>query len=894
MEDRYRWFGTIRRSYSTPCYSMFALVLATALLLVTWQFATPAAGQEKPEVGLESIAVFVDRAPSSESPGCGSISLFDIDAAEALYRHPYDGVGVFDLDVDADARQIVASPLGGFGGVFVHMRWLRTGPGWDTWQTRRADEPRELHLSRPWAGVTFIPGTATLLAPIHQSRLLLASFDSEAFETVVRPDRDEKLVFPWPEGHVPLPGSAPIKIIVGRDGRIAHTLDRFGNLATIDLHAFEPAAPPMMVPGFVPDEALAPRAASAIGFADISVDERYLVTNRWNAPELGVTDLQTRISRTVAAGEGITMTGDVAFNHGWENPGLLAVHALSHVVVYRFHPDGPLEELARHPVHAVNFGGSAVPAAIAWSASGDRLIAATNNGPNDFVIFSVLDCGRRLIQVAEIAACANDRNQGFGIWTANKRLSPPEDFVPRCQLPELRPTATPPPPPVPSPTPFATPLFDDPIRYPEQRMTEEGVIVLEGSTNEAVPGCGGLTYFATSVGDPKGRLSGLGEPGRIAHGWGLGDFVIGPVDADRPTYRAVNRVHYTEHGSTWHHEELSPTFGVPLPFAAMTRVWADAHVLLTYRDRSTDAVTMGLFDLLTVGSPVPDAPFASAVVPHGVPAAVVLEAYYGEDAMTRWGGTGWVVTDSGDVWRLTLVGMESLTLDGPIASLGSPPAVSDDVHEPAARRVHATLTHDERHILVSRWGRGEIDVVELATGTVRRVPAGDGLTLTGQIATNRAWENGGLIALHAGDHIVVYATDPDDGTPIEIARHPIAPPHDALGNVEPGYVAWGTNGLSLFATTDDGLAEFAAFRVRECGRLLEPLYRVAGCEVPGARNSGRAILTANQGFVTRAEYTPVCPAGVIPPTLTPSPATVTPSPTDEVFATIHLPHASKP
>ncbi len=240
------------------------------------------------------------------------------------------------------------------------------------------------------------------------------------------------------------------------------------------------------------------------------------------------------------------------------------------------------------------------------------------------------------------------------------------------------------------------------------------------------------------------------------------------------------------------------------------------------------------------------------------------------------------------------MGLESLTLDGPIASLGSPPPVSDDVDEPAARRVHATLTHDERHLLVSRWGRGEIDVVDLATGTVRRVPAGDGLTQAGQIATNRAWENGGLIALHAGDNVVVYATHPDDGTPIEIARHPIKPPHGALGNVEPGYLAWGTNGLSLFATTDDGLAEFAAFRVRACGRLLEPLYQVAGCEVPGVRNSGRAILTANQGFVTREDYTPFCPAGVIPPTLPPATATFTPSPTDVLFATIYLPLASKP
>ncbi len=640
MVDRGRWLGTILKTSPTAGSTLIALGLATAVLLAAWQFAAPAAGQEEPEVGLEDIAVLVDRASSRDAPGCGTISIFDIYAAEALYRHTHDGVNIFDLDVDADAHQIVTSPIGTYGSGIAHMHWQRTGAGWDAWQPRTVGEPRELHLSKPWGGLAFIPGTTTLLAPIHHSRQLLASFNSDAFETRELMLGGEGYVFPWPEGHVPLPGSTPIKIIVGRDGRIAHTVDRFGNLATIDLDAFEPARPPMTVPEFVPDAALAPRDPSAIGFADVSMDERFLVTNRWNAPELGVTDLQERISRTVAAGEGVTMTGDVAFNHGWENPGLLAVHALSHVVVYRFHPDRPLEELARHPVHPVTFGGGAVPAAVAWSASGDRLIAATNNGLNDFAIFEVQDCGRRLVQVAEIAACESDRNQGFNIWTANKRMSPPEGFVSRCQLPELRPTATPPPPPVPSPTPFATPLFNDPIRYPELRMTEEGVIVLEGSVDGALPGCGGLTFFATSVGDPKGRLSGLGEPGRIAHGWGLGDFVIGPVDADRPTYRAVNRVYNTEHGSAWHFDEISPTFGVPLPFSAMTRVWADAHMLLTYRDRSTEAVTMGLFDLLRVDTSVPDAPLATAVIPHGVPAAVVLEKYYGDDAMTRSGGTG--------------------------------------------------------------------------------------------------------------------------------------------------------------------------------------------------------------------------------------------------------------
>jgi hypothetical protein len=115
--------------------------------------------------------------------------------------------------------------------------------------------------------------------------------------------------------------------------------------------------------------------------------------------------------------------------------------------------------------------------------------------------------------------------------------------------------------------------------------------------------------------------------------------------------------------------------------------------------------------------------------------------------------------------------------------------------------------------------------------------------------------------LHAGDRLVVYATDPDDGTPIELARHALAPPRDAEGRPEPGQVAWSANGEALFATVSDGVAEVAAFRVLECGRRLEPLYHVAGCPEEGVANRGRALLTANQAFITREEYTPRCPVG---------------------------------
>lgn len=885
-----------RRGIAVPMRGFGVIALQCSALAAAWHLAAPVSRQGETETNLERLVIVADRSVSKEAPGCGSIALFDVETGEVHYRHQFDSVGIARLDVDDDAQRIVASPAGVYGLSKVHMHWQRMGAGWDAWRAHRAVEPPGLHLNDPWQAIAFVPGTTpSLLAPINQTRPLVASFDAPGFQTIESTLGEELLEFPWPERYAYTPGWLSTEILVTRDGRIAHTLDRFGNLSTIDLLAFEPAAAPMAVPPFVPDAVVAgDKPGGQIVYADLSVDERYLVTNRWNAPELGVTDLQRRTSRTVSAGAGITMTGEVAFNHGWENTGLLAVHALSQVVVYRFHPDGELEALSQHPVEPVTTGGSPVPAAIAWSARGDRLIAATNHGANDFAIFDVLECGRRLVPIAEIAACPDDRNQGFVIWTANKRLAPPEGHAPRCPRPDERPTATPPPPPVPSATPFATPLFDDPLRDNEGRMTEEGVVFLDGSAGGALPGCDGLTFFATSVGRPMGHLDGLGEPGRIAQGWGLSDALVGPVDDGRPSYRAVRRVPRTEHGTTWSLEVLTPTFGAPLPYGAMTRVWGDSRMLLAYRDRATGAVVLGVFGAMRVGNPVPEAPYASLAVPRGIPAAVALEKYFGDGALNRSGGTGWVVTDLGEVWRLTYDGEDVLELHGPVAVLGPPPAAGDADDGPVARRVHAALTHDERHLLVSRWGRGEIDVVELATGAARRVPAGDGLALAGQLATNRAWENDGLVALHAGDHVVVYATDPVDGTPIELARHGIEPSRDARGQSEPGSVAWSTNGLALFATSGAEASEVVAFRVDACGRRLEVLYRVPICDGSDSGSRGRAILTANQGFVTRADYQPSCPAGVIPPTLVAPEPTATVSPPAQPMHTLHLPFADRP
>lgn len=674
----------------------------------------------------------------------------------------------------------------------------------------------------------------------------------------------------------------PAEILISRDGTVAHLVGRYGRVTTHETTSLEQVAPPITHRPFVLDPDLMQAMARSgvtttpqVVFADLSPDERYLVTNRWYAPEINVLDLQERRSWTLAAGAGITMTGGVAFDHGPNHPGLLAVNVLHSVVVYRFHPDGPLEELVRQPIHPVNhFADFArtkrveVPGNVAWSASGDALIVPIDHGPNDFAILEVARCGAQITRLHEIAVCDDTANLGRAIWTANKRQPLSANPGTRCPTPELRSTATPPPPPPATRTPIATPLVGE----LESVKVEEKVLAIEASTDGAAAGCGGLSFF--QVGDGRRRY---GSPfavaqGRVAAAWGGNTLIVGPTDPSDQAYDVLEDPGVSngqdELGTRWRRGTVSPTVGIPLPYGTIAVLWADTHVLLSYRRPTSGRATLGLFERFTQDGPTPATPLAEVEFERGIPAAIALEDYTGDDAITRYSGVAWVVTDIGEVWRVTIRDMEAMTLEGPVALIAPPAALPGD-DGPAARRVLAALSAGERYLLVGGWGDGVINVVDLKSGGVRRARAGDGLTMAGQIATNRGWENEGLVALHAGDHIVVYALDEADGSLVELYRQAIPPPRDEALRPVPGYVAWGTNGLTLIATIDEGVDEFAVFWVRGCGRALQELYRVAGCPQDGVRNRGRIILTNNGLLEAPAGYQARCPAAGVPPTLTP-------------------------
>ena len=881
------WISVERRHL--PALIVTGIVVALNGLLVPLAVLRPSTSTAADALGeLEPLALVVDHDIAS-GPGCGGLAVINVDEGIVEFRDATRAPTVFDLDVNINQGQVLGSP--GRGNSARYVRWMRTDESWRNWRRQTIVETAEFPAVGTLSGLAFSSDGENLFLGI---RLAGSGMSVGAFQVSDLDVEGDEIEPPTPIMMGAADGHVPAKVITTRDGSLVHVISSVGSINSLETSLLSPAAKPVRHAPFVPDPVLAGALASneftttpRIVFADISPDERYLVTNRWAEPELSVVDLHARRSWTLPAGEGITMTGGVAFNHAWRNPGLLAVNVLDAVVVYRFDPDGPLEELARHPINPVHqtVGGPAypVPGNVSWSSRGDHLIVTTNHGDKDFTIIEVAGCGTSLRQVAELAVCSSDLNRGRAIWTANKRMTPPADFGSRCPAPELRPTATPPPIPSPTATPVATPVSKN-LR---ESRAEERVIVIEGSSTVDIARCGGITHFAIWEGRPRSGARGKAEPGSWAATSGGAVFVVGSGSGEAETYDVYEpRLNASSLETKWRTGAVTMSVGASMPYGATSFVWGDTQILLTYRDHESGEVALGLFDRFGIASGTVSPPLAMASFERGVPAALVLEGYSGHGALMCCGGTAWVVTDLGEVWQLTIADdMASMTLSGPIAELGEIPPVPGE-SGPASRRIHAVLSPNERFLLVSGWGNGDIRVVNLAEGTVESTEFDDRITMIGQLATNHGWENPGRVAVHAGTHLMVLAIDPRNGTLTEIGRHPIAPPRNEEGFVEPGHIAWSTNGLALVATIDNDTNEFMTLWVRECGRLIEPLYEVAICPEKGVPNRGRGIFTLNATYPTPAGYDPRCPAGVIP-------ATPTPSSTPSHGSAVYLPAAMR-
>ncbi len=264
-------------------------------------------------------------------PDCGGLSVVDIDEGSVVYRSPR-GYTVFDLSLSADLRQAIGSP--GFGNGTYYSRWVREDETWTRWTVQAMGIRRPFDGSSTFTGLSIVDDDEMVLG-LGRLRRRVGRFSIPTGTTDVELGPGLRIG----NAHSLTPG----RVFVTRDSSVAHLLGPYGVLSTVELGSLEEFVPPVRFDPTLPDERLEMALAvhgftttRQIAFGDISPDERYIVANRWAAPQLAVIDLQKRRAHTVDLGEGITMTGGIAFNHGYENPGLLAVNVLHSVIVYEF------------------------------------------------------------------------------------------------------------------------------------------------------------------------------------------------------------------------------------------------------------------------------------------------------------------------------------------------------------------------------------------------------------------------------------------------------------------------------------------------------------------------------------------------------------------------------
>jgi hypothetical protein len=404
-----------------------------------------------PGLDLDSLVVVTDDLyPWGNVGGCDGISVFDVESSAPVHR---------GRTLDSPGRLAATSDLSTLLAISSNFSLPRPRPFLYLAHRDPANERRWTDESRIY-GADFEPSGGIAIAPDDDT--LLAATDADVSPrgvTARGPYAVEKYSLSEIAG-VELGPRQGVLLVPGRvaeilptpDGHFAHLFTTRGDVLTIDIATMRETAPmvhaaPLVLGGT--DAALIP---AAYGHASVSPDGRFLVTNRWGAPQLNVVDLVARTATTVTVP--FQPTGGVAFNYDPGSTGLLAVHGLRRVGVFRFDPPGHVGEVGRTSVAppripALDSVQGGPYASIAWSANGGYLIAAIESGLDDFQVFRVAETTGGLVTARTWAACIVAQNDWANdVLTLNR---------PRLPTPTVTATDGPPPTETPSPTATATP-----------------------------------------------------------------------------------------------------------------------------------------------------------------------------------------------------------------------------------------------------------------------------------------------------------------------------------------------------------------------------------------------------------------------------------------------------
>lgn len=395
-------------------------------------------GTEAGPPNLETLVFLAESLGGDQRPaGCRAISVLDLHSMSVVFRGS-PSQGSLGRLAASDDFSVVLAGVGDAGGSspFTMARWA--GDGWDT-----ASFFNRGRASIGYSGIALMgDGNSWLYS--HGRRAgapgaLLAKHRLSDISDGLMPPTKE------PTDTLQLDDHAAAELLRLGDTPAIAAVTELGNIHVVDVPTLSSDGPATALEpiGHAGEFTYGERVRRT--YADVSLEDRYVVTNRWDAPGLNVGDLVERRAWTLSVGTGITMTGGIAFNRGYINTGLLAVHAVSQVLVYRFDPFGELVELSRVPL-APAYSNSppygAEPGAVSWSATGSHIVAVSETGTSEFAVIEVEKCGRQLRKVAEVAACEDVPNVGTDVLSANGRITPPTDYVSPCPTPILNPPSS--------------------------------------------------------------------------------------------------------------------------------------------------------------------------------------------------------------------------------------------------------------------------------------------------------------------------------------------------------------------------------------------------------------------------------------------------------------------
>lgn len=387
--------------------------------------------------------VFVHEGYSAgDIPGCGATSAFNLETGEVLYRgEPAPGHG--QLAMSPQLNMVAAGWSQGGAGTIYMLEFGGRDIG--AWRQYILDPPDGVTRSQTKAGIMFTyDGNDLLFGELVGTTGGVAAHSlSEIVDERLGPNR----------GFFRITNAESSVLIPDPDEPIAHAVTDDGQLYVLDTSIVAARRSAILLPPIAIDESderLRHRGHHV--HASLAPNQRHIVVNRWNTSSLSNADLKYGSAEPIPLPEELSTTGGVAFNWGWENPGLLATHNGDSVSVFDYDPyTSRVTERARIPIESPRDAYDEMnwPGFVAWSTSGSHIIAGTSEGSSEFVTLRVNSCGDEIVKESLITVCPPaETNLPKGIVTANGLAFPPDATSGSCPtpwwLPEALPTDPPP------------------------------------------------------------------------------------------------------------------------------------------------------------------------------------------------------------------------------------------------------------------------------------------------------------------------------------------------------------------------------------------------------------------------------------------------------------------